>query len=140
MLSQLHFPDHTKLVFSADGLHVSATLVSVEGAAAMAATNELPARLLRDREIIEHPIDALLSSSHSNAEEIRLAELVKANMFEEKLSFLLQVLDQWVGGGGLGCAQDTDDRLQWEGLWVKDHSKKVDWVTVGRHGGDELKA
>lgn len=60
-------------------------------------------------------------------------------MVEEKLVFLLQILDQWIEGGGLGCAR-FDEKLQWQGLWVQEHARKIDWVTVGRLGGDDIKA
>jgi len=61
-------------------------------------------------------------------------------MFRQKLEFLLQVVNQWIAGGGLGCMLPGEEQLQWTGSWVKDHAKKIDWITVGRHGGDEVKA
>jgi len=106
----------------------------------MAETHELPARLLRDREVLNQPVETLLTASRSESGASALTEIVRANMFEEKLRFLLQIVDQWIGGGGLGCSRVGDEQLQWNGLWVKDHAKKVDWVTVGRYGGDELRA
>lgn len=113
-------------------------MVPAEGAAHMEADHELPARLLRDREVINQPVETLLSAARSG--KSTLSEISKANMFEEKLQFLLQIVNQWIGGGGLGCAQPSDEQLHWTGLWVKDHSKKVDWITVGRRGGDVVKA
>lgn len=104
----------------------------------MAANNELPARLLRDREIHNHSLHKLLHGSQAGSDD-DFANIVRANMFEEKLEFLLQVLDQWLDGQGLGCAGSGNERLQWTGLWAKDHAKKVDWVTVGRFGGDEVR-
>lgn len=104
----------------------------------MAANNELPARLLRDREILSQSVHKLLHGSQAGSED-DFADIVRANMFEQKLEFLLQVLDQWLEGRGLGCAGPGSERLQWNGLWAKDHAKKVDWVTVGRSGGDEVR-
>lgn len=106
----------------------------------MAANNELPARLLRDRTILDKPLESLLYGCQTAGDNMPFADVVKANMFEEKLEFLLQVMDQWLEGGGLGRAPEGSDKLQWNGLWVKDHAKKVDWITVGRSGGDEIKA
>ncbi|KAF2151122.1 kinase-like protein [Myriangium duriaei CBS 260.36] len=133
---QLHFPDHTKLVFSADGLYISATLVSEQGAAAMSAQNELPAELLRDRQVLAHSTESFLQAARSSSASNATARLVRANMLEEKLLFVVQVLDQWTQAGGVGCSKEGDARLRWDGLWVKDHAKKVDWITVGRYGGD----
>ena len=127
-------------MLSADGLHVSATVVSVEGAAFISAENELPSRLLRERETINYPVATLLDASRSTSDDPSLGALVEANMFRQKLEFLLQVVDQWRAGGGLGCSISGDEQLQWTGSWVKDHAKKVDWITVGRYGGDEIKA
>ncbi|KAJ9624937.1 Cell cycle serine/threonine-protein kinase cdc5/MSD2 [Taxawa tesnikishii (nom. ined.)] len=137
---QLHFPDHTKFVFSADGLHASATLVSVEGVATIAANNDLPMKMLRDREILTFPVHTLLYGSRSSAAQASFGEVVRANMFEEKLQFLQQILEQWLGGGGVGCQGDVEHRLQWNGLWVNEHARKIDWITVGRYGGDEARA
>ena len=136
---QLHFPDHSKFVFSADGLHVSATLVPAEGAAIMAANHELPARLLRDREVLSESLETLLAAARARSGSSTLADTVRANMLPEKLEFLLRVLNQWICGGGLGCSRPEEEQLQWDGLWVKDHARKVDWVTVGRLGGDEIR-
>jgi len=106
----------------------------------MAETHELPARLLRDREVLNQSVETLLTASRSSSGSSALTEIVRANMFEEKLEFLLRIVDQWIDGGGLGCSGNTHEQLQWDGLWVKDHAKKVDWVTVGRYGGDEMRA
>jgi len=131
--NQIHFPDHTKLVFSADGLHISATLVPAEGFTAIRQYNEVPIKVLRGRETITHPIHALLYGSQPGRGQKPYAELVKANMVEQKLEFLLRVLEQWISGGGLGRG---DARVQWEGPSVKEQARKSDWVTVGRTGGD----
>lgn len=107
----------------------------------MAANNELPAKLLRDRVILDQPLESLLYGCQLEGESEPFADVVRANMFEQKLEFLLMVLDQWLEGGGLGRSlSGSSEPLQWDGLWVKDHAKKVDWVTVGRYGGDEVKA
>ncbi|GAM82152.1 hypothetical protein ANO11243_001310 [Dothideomycetidae sp. 11243] len=133
---QLHFPDHTKLVFSADGLYISATLVSEEGAAAMLTQHELPTELLRDRQVLQLSTESFLQACRTSSTSNATARVVKANMLEEKLMFVVQVLEQWTRAGGVGCSKEGDERLLWNGLWVKDHAKKVDWITVGRHGGD----
>lgn len=74
------------------------------------------------------------------------ARIIKANAVSEKLSFFLDVVKQWISNGGLGrLDEDCDggdggggEKLYWEGLMVKDGARKVDRVTVGRYGGDEV--
>lgn len=135
MRLQIHFPDHTKLVFSPQGTHVSATLVSVEGVAAIEQTNNLPLRLLREREVLMESTHSILYGSQSGRGQKGFAGVVKANMVEQKMRMVKEIVEQWIAGGGLGCGQ-CDDRFQWQGPSVSDHSKKSDWVTVGRYGGD----
>jgi len=120
-------------------MHTSATLVPVEGVTAIQQSNELPTRLLRERETLAHPTHSMLYGSQPGRGQRMFAEKVKANMVEAKLVFLLQILEQWIEGGGLGCAK-RDEKLQWQGLWVQEHARKIDWVTVGRLGGDDIKA
>jgi len=131
----MNFPDHTKLVVSADGYSVSATLVSIEGAMAMAVNNVIPSGMLSNRQVFALSTAQMVQLSRNPSTNDQVTRLLRANMIEEKLEFLGQLLDQWIGGGGLGCARTTDSRLQWEGLWARD-SVKSEWTTVGRHGGD----
>ena len=140
MSLQLHFPDHTKFVLSADGLHTSATLVSVEGVQAIEEKHDLPSKLLRDRQILAYPIHALLYGAQAGRGQKSFAGMLQANRVEDKFALLVQVLDQWIEGGGLGCAGAEEERLHWRGLWVNEHARKIDWVTVGRLGGDEARA
>jgi hypothetical protein len=59
----------------------------------------------------------------------------------EKLSFVLQVVEQWVGNSGLGRLDEDErgvsEKLFWDGLVVNNGQKKTDMVTVGRYGGDD---
>lgn len=139
-IDQVHFPDHTKFVFSADGQNVSATLVSVEGANVMATGKELPASLFKDRRILSYSTEQFLQAANSDPSTSELASIVSANMFQDKVEFLIRIVSQWIDGGGLGCSREGEPKLEWEGLSVKDHAKKLAWTTVGRRGGDEMKA
>ena len=64
---------------------------------------------------------------------------------QEKLDFVLQVVEQWERNEGLGRLDGDQDgyrmaegeKLEWMGLAVRDGAKKVDRVTVGRYGGDD---
>lgn len=117
-------------------MYISATMVSIEGAQAMAEHNELPAGMLRDRQVLVDSTESFLQAARSSKTSDVTTQLVRANMLEEKLEFLVRVVDQWTTAGGIGCSQSGDEQLRWDGLWVKDHAKKVDWITVGRFGGD----
>lgn len=64
--------------------------------------------------------------------------MVKANHLAEKLAFVLEAVGQWSTSGGLGHTND-DEKLYWEGFVVKDCVRKVDRVTVGRYGGDDMR-
>ena len=94
---------------------------------------------MSSREVFSDTITSLL---HEGG-RVR-ARTVKANAISEKLSFVLDVVGQWISNGGLGrLAEDGDsqglrgEKLYWEGLMVKDGARKMDRITVGRYGGDE---
>lgn len=101
----------------------------------MAMHHELPHDLLSGRKVLAMTTEAIVRNARSTTAN-ETSELLKANMLEEKLKFLLQTVEQWLSGGGLGCSGPNDERLKWSGLWVQGQNKKVDWVTVGRRGGD----
>lgn len=67
---------------------------------------------------------------------------MKANAVHDKLSFVLNVVKQWIENGGIGRLDEDEagerrEKLYWEGLMVKDGARKMDRVTVGRYGGDQ---
>ena len=68
------------------------------------------------------------------------ARVVKANALQEKLEFVLSVVEQWISNDGLGRLDEgsNGEKLYWEGLMAKGVARKVDRVTVGRYGGDEV--
>ncbi|KAK5134643.1 hypothetical protein LTR08_006299 [Meristemomyces frigidus] len=129
---QVHFPDHTKLVLSASGTHISATCISPEAAAYLASHSDLLPHHVSSREVHADGIQALLHESG----RVR-ARIVQANALVEKLEFVSQVVGQWIEEGGIGrLCEEGGGKLYWEGLCVKDGARKVDRVTVGRFGGD----
>ncbi|KAK5124140.1 hypothetical protein LTR85_001843 [Meristemomyces frigidus] len=131
---QVHFPDHTKLVLSPAGTHVSATCISPEAAAYLASHSDLLPHHVSSREVYADNLQSLL---HEGG-RIR-SRVVKANAMTDKLGFILQVVGQWIAHDGLGRLDEDGEgeKLYWEGLMVKDGARKVDRVTVGRYGGDE---
>lgn len=139
MQVQVHFPDHTKLVLSATGTHISATCISPEAAGYLASHADLLSHHVTNREVFSDTISSLL---HEGG-RVR-ARIVKANALSEKLQFVHDVVQQWIGNAGLGRLDEDEDgkgargeKLYWEGLMVKDGARKMDRVTVGRYGGDE---
>ncbi|QIW95414.1 hypothetical protein AMS68_000932 [Peltaster fructicola] len=130
---QVHFPDHTKLVLSADGTLLSATCITSEAAEYLSANSELLPHHVATRELVTGSIQSLLSEGG----RVR-ARMVRANRIAEKLEFVLEAVAQWIDNGGLGCMDEHEggNKLSWEGLMVKEGVKKMDRVTVGRTGGD----
>ncbi|KAK0876716.1 Cell cycle serine/threonine-protein kinase cdc5/MSD2 [Friedmanniomyces endolithicus] len=129
---QVQFPDHTKLVLSASGTHISATCISPEAAAYLASRADLLPHHISSREIFDDSVQALL---HEGG-RIR-ARVVKANALAAKLGFVLRVVEQLSRNHGLGRLDEGDDGLEWEGVMVREGAKKADRVTVGRFGGDD---
>lgn len=134
---QCHFPDHTKLVVSAKGTHASVTCISPEAASYLATNSDLLPHHVSSREVFADSVQGLMYEGG----RVR-ARIVKANALAEKLAFVRDAVTQWIRNGGLGCLDEDDggkgERLYWEGLCVKDGAKKMDRVTVGRYGGDEI--
>jgi serine/threonine protein kinase len=141
---QVHFPDHTKLVLSADGRAVSATLLGVEAAAHLARNGELLPQHVTSREVHVGEIRELLMADASAAGGRAKARIVRVNQLREKLAFVGEVVSQWVANGGLGRLSDDGEeqdgaerKLIWDGLAVKTPARAaVERVTVGRLGGD----
>lgn len=135
--SQVHFPDHTKLVLSATGSRISATCISTDAAAYLSSEGTLLPHHVTTREVFEDSVSALLYES----DRVR-ARIVRANHISEKLQFIASIVGQWNRNGGLGRLDNDFDQgqssdLHWKGLSVTAGEKKMDRVTVGRHGGDE---
>ena len=125
-------------MLSAPGTQISATCISPEAAAYLSSHGDLLPHHVSSREVFTDTVQALL---HEGG-RIR-SRTVKANAMGEKLSFVLRVVEQWVGNGGLGRLDEDDGAmatgkgLLWEGIGVREGAKKSDRITVGRHGGDE---
>jgi len=128
-------------VLSASGTTVSATCITPEAAAYLSSHADLLPHHVSGREVFADTVSALL---HEGG-RIR-ARVVKANALADKLAFVLRIVEQWIANAGLGkLDEDVDEvergtrgKLYWEGLMVKDGSRKVDRVTVGRYGGDGI--
>ncbi|KAK4918461.1 Cell cycle serine/threonine-protein kinase cdc5/MSD2 [Elasticomyces elasticus] len=63
-------------------------------------------------------------------------EIIRANEVQEKLNWIRAVIGCWIKEGCLGWT--GEERLGWGGLQERreDKKMKLQWVTVGRPGGD----
>jgi hypothetical protein len=99
---------------------------------------ELPLKYIKRREVLSGPISALLYTTSGGE---GLVEVTEANLLQEKLRFVIEVVGQWVAGGGLGCSPERAQRTRWNGPQQKEGSgRKEEWITVGRFGGDALRS
>ncbi|KAF2400442.1 hypothetical protein EJ06DRAFT_582273 [Trichodelitschia bisporula] len=122
---QFNFPDHTKLVLSADGKYCDFTCISVEGILHWQQTEDLPFKYIRNREVLSASVSSLLNRSKGSA----TAELLEFNLFRQKLCFVEAVTTRWVSGGGLGKSPEGSERMKWDGPQLE-KGKKEEWVTA----------
>lgn len=127
---QFNFPDHTKLVLAADGKYCSFTCLPVDAMDHMKKNGDLPLKFMKHREVLSGPVQCLLNAGGRS-------DMMRANLLEEKVQFIAGVANLWVEGGGLGCRPTDVEWPRWPGPHLEDAGgKKVDWITVGRFGGD----
>jgi myosin-1 len=128
---QFNFPDHTKIVIAADGKTCSFTCLQVEAMEYISQHGDLPMKHIKARETLSGSIQCLLH----NAGERKA--MMRANLLQEKIQFIADIANLWVTGGGLGCRPVGAQWPRWPGPHLEDAGgKKVDWITVGRYGGD----
>jgi serine/threonine protein kinase len=137
---QFNFPDHTKVTIYAEQRPLSrvsefdADLVHLdpEDAKSLAAHGRLTTDSLERRGLMTLSLKEILSDSLRGFE----MDVVKSNEVKEKLSWIRAVVGCWLKEGGLG--QMGQEKLGWSGLQERRDDKKVklQWVTVGRPGGD----
>jgi hypothetical protein len=113
---------------------------------------DLSVKYIKHREVISGSIAQLLSGRANSiagssattvsrpptpTDPIEVQDLMKANMFAEKLDYIAKVVALYISGGGLGCKPTLKHWPKWNGHHLEDAGgKKVDWITVGRFGGD----
>lgn len=94
---------------------------------------DLPYKFIKRRDVLSGSVTGLLYGMKDA--DSALVKTTEANLFRKKLRYVVEVVDEWIAGGGLGCSVDGSQRPRWDGPHLED-GKKQDWVTVGRHGGD----
>ncbi|KAF4628157.1 hypothetical protein G7Y89_g9997 [Cudoniella acicularis] len=120
---QFNFPDHTKIVISADGTWCDFYHLPLEAARDLATKGTISPSALDDQ------IDPMIQG------------VPEANDFRKKIEFIRLVVKEWTSNGGLGNSNmDPKRRLKWTGhrelINVQAPYKHV-WVTVGARNGDE---
>ena len=134
---QFNFPDHTKItIYQETGRSweylVDLVHLDPEDATKLATHGRLTTDSLERRGMMTLGLKDILSESAGVFE----MQVVKSNEVKEKLSWIRAVVGCWIKEGGLG--RMGDEKLGWSGLQERreDKKTKLQWVTVGRPGGD----
>ena len=137
---QFNFPDHTKLIVyqGFDSLSSAETLVDLiylepRDAKDMSAYGQITHEALERRDLKTFRLADVQKLTGLRRSEV---EIIKTNEVVEKLDWIRAVIGCWIKEGGLGWT--GEERLGWSGLQERREDKKVklQWVTVGRPGGD----
>lgn len=149
---QFNFPDHTKVVLSADGFWCDFYHLSFECARELTEKGTLPSTALDERQHLSYPLQTLLNfmakPTRTAKPTIRkrpeidpmIQGLPQANDFRRKVEFIRCAVKEWVHNGGLGISDmEPKTRLRWMGYREIYDDKKLKhvWTTVGGRNGDE---
>lgn len=127
---QFNFPDHTKLVVSADGSWLDFYHLPPSAAQFLKHGRVLSPTSLADRGVLCYPTDVLLAGQYGAYE---FSDIVNENELRAKVEFVRDVVATWVKEGGLGCMGSNQG---WKWMGVAEKGGKLVWVSVGAHGGD----
>lgn len=136
---QFNFPDHTKLTiyqqvseegdshYQVDCVHLMPT-----DAIGLARHGIASSEAMERRDELSLPLEDIMADVLRRSE----MEVVRTNEIKEKLCWARAVIGCWIKEGGLG--KMGEERLGWSGLQERRDDKriKLQWVTVGRFGGD----
>ncbi|EKG22286.1 hypothetical protein MPH_00353 [Macrophomina phaseolina MS6] len=92
---QFNFPDHTKLVLSADGCFCNFTCLSIEAAEHLEQYGEVPYRYIKTRNTLTTSLRTLLNAMGEKGAPIRA--LAEANCLKEKLQFIMTAVTKRAG-------------------------------------------
>lgn len=155
---QFNFPDHTKLVISPGRTRSSSPWIdfyhlSPSAARYFSAKGKMHPSGFDTRAVTSDEAATFLSIINGitlNAVEDRIREILDANSFTRKVSFIKDVLKSWIKYGRLGgrplpsrssSGEDAvPPELFWQGPQERSqtgpHGTKFVWVTVGAPAGD----
>lgn len=137
---QFNFPDHTKLVIHQseamaldDDASIDVVYLEPSDAKELSAHGHMTNDALERRGLKTFQLSDIRESTLRRSE----MEIVRTNEIREKLSWIRGVIGCWLKEGGLGWT--GEEKLGWSGMQEKRDDKriKLQWVTVGRPGGDE---
>ncbi|KAH6895211.1 hypothetical protein B0T10DRAFT_602929 [Thelonectria olida] len=154
---QFNFPDHTKIVIDSTGSWCHFWHLPKDAADRLAQTGTIGAAALDDRAMLSYPLQTLLNfqtkpstssrptrtSTTRRRPEIdaELQGIPAANDFRRKITFIKNVVKEWVSNGGMGNSDmSREGRLRWKGFRETLNSsapQKHVWVTVGARWGDQ---
>lgn len=129
---QFNFPDHTKLVLSSDAGYGHFLCLPLDATSLLEETGNVPWRHVKARANLRGSLQQLLYGSADKEDTYK--ELTESNLLREKIEFIYAVVEEWVQQGGLGCLADPK-KYSWTGPQLEE-TKRLDWASVGRFGGD----
>ncbi|KAL3449060.1 hypothetical protein BJX65DRAFT_274005 [Aspergillus insuetus] len=149
---QFNFPDHTKLVLAPGRTRNSSPWMdfyhlSPSAARYLATKGRMHPSGFDTRAVVSDEVATFLSiaygTSTSSLDE-RIKDVLDANSFLQKISFIKDVLKNWIRQGRLGgrpSHEKVGTEMFWEGAQERVQSSsgggsKFVWVTVGAPGGD----
>lgn len=155
---QFNFPDHTKLVISPGRTRSSSPWVdfyhlSPSAARYFTAKGKMHPSGFDTRAVASDEAATFISIANGNSAgsvEERIRDILDANSFMEKISFLKEVLRGWIKYGRLGGRPSPNKMAPgeasaasesfWQGTQERSptgsHGTKFVWVTVGAPDGD----
>lgn len=129
---QFNFPDHTKLVLSADAGYCKFLCLNLDATIELEENGNVAWEYIRKREDLQASLQQLLYGSANKEDSYK--ELTEKNHLRAKIEFIYGVVADWCEQGGLGCLEDPREH-SWSGPRA-DEGKKMEWASVGRYGGD----
>ncbi|KAJ5818822.1 hypothetical protein N7474_004413 [Penicillium riverlandense] len=152
---QFNFPDHTKLVISPGRTRSSSPWIDFyhlapSAARYFAAKGKMHPSGFDTRAVASDEAATFISISQGetvNAIDDRIREILDANSFTQKISFIKDVLKVWIKYGRLGgrpsskgSSASEPSEMFWQGNQERPqpggHGTKFVWVTVGAPDGD----
>lgn len=129
---QFNFPDHTKLVLSADAGYCKFLCLQQEATSVLAETRNVPWKYVKSRADLQASLQQLLYGSADKEDSYQ--KLTERNHLRAKIEFIYNLVAEWCQEGGIGCLVEPRDH-SWTGPRLEE-TKRLDWASVGRFGGD----
>ncbi|RKF58617.1 putative serine threonine protein kinase [Erysiphe neolycopersici] len=149
---QFNFPDHTKIILSADGTWCDFYHLPIKAARDLEEKGILLPQTLDERQHLSYPLQTMLNftirtiRTRSNRQpeiDPKILDIPEANNLRLKIEFIVQCINEWTTNGGIGISDlSVEGRLRWSGARQKVDTKvpyKHVWVCVGGRATDERK-